>query len=419
LALATVSAEDDDGDDASVFDEDAAAITEGNTVPTARTISLYDKGLLKVAMVTDVAGYNKDRYVLAGATDDYVAKIKVRAENEPILIEDLVLYSTSTNAEDSVEYFALYLDGTAAENLVDMSALTGAGTATWNDVNVTIPLGTHYLYVKAAVRKIGTEAAETADSGDYLEMRVNSIVARGGDSEEALSATDAGGPVAGYIVYDTDADGDYATGSDTVYTGYAKERKVVGTKISAVEFVSSHGGYSVDEDWSGKGVYDAAILKVTTDAHTNTTEEGVLLKTLLSTIQLYVEKEASTTITAMTIDRIGGTESAASMNLVNLGDGNANGTATTTSTGASASGMGPDSYVESDTEAYFLVKATIGQVGSSVDFWKISIADLDSGDLTWKDGQDTHPDEGDPSTMTDLRLDETEISGIRCEETQY
>ena len=431
IQLDTVSARDSDGDTVTAVNESAATITDGAELTTDRVLTLYGKGILKVSMPITDAGFNKNRYYLAGTVTDYIGKIKVRAENEIIKIKDLNLYNSQTAANDSVNSISLYDEN---DTLRGAAALLSTGVAAFTDLNYEVPLGTHYLYIKADLRTIGDGASETADSNDYLELKVGTagivgITAEGVSSGETLTVGNLNDAVAeGEIAYDTDLDNSYDDSSgDATSTSATKEYRLAGTQITEVGLVSSYSTYSIAGNISGTGLYNVGIVKVVTASSSNTDNDGVALKTILDYLRLKVTKNGTTmALDAMTIQRIGGTVSAKSLT-DDATDGifaaaDASGYVTINADATAL--LGEDAKIGSGETAYFLVKANVTHLQTSLgnDWIKVELDDLSGTttstcNITWKDGDTTHPDGGSATTLYDLRLDYDSVDGIKINES--
>jgi hypothetical protein len=198
---------------------------------------------------------------------------------------------------------------------------------------------------------------------------------------------------------------------------------ISGTKISNVQLVSSYGGYTVDTLLNGNDTYTAAILAITTEATENTDSSGNVLKTQLAGVRFDVSKFASTSLSAVTIQKIGGLDSAGSLGISNL-----NSTETTSgiaSTTALSDVLANDYKLDPGTTSYFVIKATVNSVSSAANvtnFFRFDLNDLkgtylDGGsdddlnnNIDWKDGYS--------STAWDaLLLDTESITGTKASKT--
>jgi hypothetical protein len=289
---------------------------------------------------------------------------------------------------------------------LDSSLLTTYGpinVAAFQDFDYEVEVnGSKELWIKATMRKIGTGSGDTADTGDALQFNVvvsgGATEAMGVMSGEALAASTT--DTEGVMICDANNNGTY----DSTSTGYTKEAKVVGTRISAVSLVDSASGESVADSLSG-GVNKVAIIKVETDTTANTDNNGDLLDTIMERFRLKITKDASTTINSVTIKRIGGSGNDIVM------------TATGSdyyATSSSAFGDANDVKISSGDIAYFLVKANL-TMGGNRDWVKVDLDDLDTAataNLHWKDGDTTHGGGGvGPATYKSLRLDYTSVEG--------
>jgi hypothetical protein len=410
LRLVQVSARDKDGETVTVTNEAGNEITEANPLTTNRVITLHERGILKVSIPVSDPDVDNDRYVLANTVSDWIGKIKIKAENEPVIIKEIHLENETANDEDSVKTVSIYKGD--KETLLGSATLLGTNRVSFTELNYKASLATEYLYLKADLRKIGTGVSDTADSEDALRFRVSQIVAEGANSGDALVTGDNDGAVEDReIVYDTDLDGNYdetAANGDAARTSFTKEFTVVGTRISAVNLVKSAGGKSIASSLSG-GVNNVAILEIVTDTTNNTDNAGVVLKTVIQQIRVRVTRDAGTTINGMTIERIGGSGNAEAM-VVDLNQNAA-------TSPASENWRNPnDVKINSGETAYFLIKANL-TLGAARDWIQIDLDQLDgaaaTNNIDWRDGDATHPDGTQPATFQNLRLDYTSVDGIK------
>jgi hypothetical protein len=87
---------------------------------------------------------------------------------------------------------------------------------------------------------------------------------------------------------------------------------VLSSRISSVGFVDSYSGVTRASTIAGTGTYNAAIVKIATDASSNTLSNGDVVKTVLQQAKVKLTKNAKTSISAITLEKIGGSGSAVS-----------------------------------------------------------------------------------------------------------
>lgn len=372
-------------------------IATDNVISTLRTVSIKGTGILYVSMRNVDAGFNKDRVVLAG-TEANVGKLRLRADYEDVRITKLVLTNANATSDRSADEVCLY-DGT---EMVACSTLIGA-TTTFSNLDKVIEKGTKDWTIKVKTLNIGKNY--TGTSQDYFSFYVNNdgIEARGVDSGDELAH--ATSEAEGKIVMDDDLNGTFNASA----TGYTKKFTLAASRISSVASVNAYSGETVATGINGEGTYTAMIFSVTTEANSNTDANGNAVKTVLDTVLLDVEKNASTTFSGATIKRIGGITAAQSLDV----------TTTTLSNATLVDDLGEDAKIDAGTTAYYVVKVTIDGLSttSNVTNWfQINMDDLlgasaGTNNIDWKDGNS--------STKFDyLFLDAESVSGNRINAPQ-
>lgn len=400
LELAT--ARDENGD--TVQSKTSGGLLISNEyVPTSRTVTLTDTGILYVSMRNNDSGYSKDRYVLAGE-GAWVGKLRLKAEYEDIIIEDLKLYNTVAGANNSAEEVCLYsAPELSSDKKVACAELGTNRYVNFDNINVTVEEGNTDWYIYVQTAAMGDTAFATADTNDQFAFKISStsedIVARGAQSGDELSfGNNASGADEGEIVFDEDLDGNFDEANTDDETATTKNFLVVGSKITGVEFVNSYGGETVSTVLAGTGDYTVAILKITTAAHSNTDASGEALKLALGEFRFDVDHHASTTVTAVTVERIAGVTSTLSLPTPTLlesntgaSDGGSSDVSTTNVTGTNY--MGEDALIEAGETAYYVVKATVGALDNTsgvVDWIRFDMDNLNAGGATanivWTDG---------------------------------
>ena len=403
LKLTTATARDSDGDAVTAVGEDGATTVISTPVTTARVVTLHGQGILKFAMPIGTGDVKSDSYVLGNTPELMVGKIKVRAENEAVLIKDLTLMNyPAAGSRDSAGEVILYKADQVTE--IGRSIMTLAGSAeivNFSDLNYTVALGTEYIYIKASIRKIGSGAGDTADSNDHLRFNVYTSTAQGAESGAALAyATTVAD---GVIICDANNDGTY----NATTTGFTKEHNIVGTKIERVALVESAGGKSLATSLAG-GSNNVAIIQIDNAPTTNVDEVDDPLKTIMSRVWVKFTKDASTTISAMTIEKIGGSGEAVAMTIDSDHYYATSGDFT----------YAVDTKLVPGETANYLVKATL-TMGGNRDWIQIDLDALDGGlstttNISWADGDVTHAGEGvGPTTFYKLRLDYTSVDGYK------
>jgi hypothetical protein len=423
LQLQSGTVKDADGDDASLKNSAGNAVSAvGYPVERTGTVTLTDTGILYVSMRNNDAGYNKDRFVLAGESA-FVGKLRLKVDYEAIRIEDLVLTNASANDEDSTATVCLYKAAVVSEaNLVACSTLDDSQKVTFDNINVTLPQGNNDWYVYVTTNAMN-DGSGTADSADAFSFRIaasstaDQIVAYGDSSGDALSFGNNNGTSAGgEIVFDTDLDGSFDEAGDTT-TAYTKTFTVAGSKITDISLVPSYGGQTVDSVLTG-GSNVLAILKITTAGNSNTDDAGTDLRLALTKLDFDVTKFASTTINSATIQRINGVSTtAATLTMDQAASTNestsdtAGGWALSTVTGSAY--LGDDALIDAGDTAYFVVKANV-TLGTGQDWVQVGLSNIDSGasgtaNVQWNDGYDLND-----ASFYSLLIDKSSLDGTKA-----
>ncbi|MFH1790002.1 MAG: hypothetical protein ABH832_02955 [bacterium] len=433
IKLDYITGKDGDNDSVTTYNSAGTAIANGGTSEsTTRQITLYAKGILYVQMRNADSGFNKDRVLLAG-TDVWVGKIRMRSVYEDILVKDVKLTNNVAAAYDVVEQVCLYTaQSTASENLAGCTTVDSGGVAFFDDINYTVVQGTHDLYLYVETNSMSAGATGTSDSKDMLQFAIvtstDHLTAEGVASGFAMTYAggDGGGvPLAGEIGFDKNLNGTYGETADAGGTASTTKFYTAGTKISSVALVSSYGGETVDTLLSGTGAYTAAILQLTTEANSNTDANGDALLLAVRELRFDATKYASTTITAATVERIGGSQGAKSLTVES-----ALGLTTTTAgdilmTNVTTT-LGNDAKISAGDTAYFVVKVTVGALNTAtgiVDWFRVGLDDVKGtagsadtdNNIDWFDGYDTTY--AAASDFDYLLLDTTSVTGAKIAES--
>lgn len=355
-----------------VLDASAAFGVLDTPLASGRTITLAGTGSLYVTMDTTDSSVKKDKYVVAGTTSGYLGAIRLKSDNENVVIEDLPVHATLGDSITTM-ISGLYLYNSAGLQIA--SAENIAATTTFENLNLEIGQQSETYYLKADFRPLGKNLAGARNSTYFT---VGAIVAAGADSGNALALEAGGACSSGDICYaETTTDTTY----DTSCTGNSKQVTMVGINPTSVELVESAAGVSLSDYLNDDATENLAIIKVTAnDNNGNTLANGDVLKLVLENIVVKVEKLASTTFSDFTIERIGGGGTAVS----SADDTDLNSDATTTDyISFTLSTLTTDTEIESGATAYFLIKGVVNGVGSGTgdDWVKVSLSNFDGTSL--------------------------------------
>lgn len=343
--------EDYDNDDVSV----------SGTAVSDRTITVTGVGTLTVAMDNADAKADKEKSVLAGTTSTEVGAVKLTATNEAVTAKDITVALSGSNVTNAVGSVALY----KADGSLIASKTVTSSSVVFEDVNYAVAEGSETIYVKAITNKIGKDQVGT---GTTLQALVTVTDAEGISSKKAVTATNG--------------------------STYSNVFAVSSVRVSAVSFVDSFGGVSRATKLTS-GVNNLAILAITADSTSNTKQATTeVLKTVIDDLKLKLAQTVNTGATTLTVEKIGGNGSTASLAV-------ASGYAT-----GSLSALGTDAEVSAGQTVYFVIKGSIG-LDSGVagnESVQVSLENLNDSAIVYSDD-----DSG--ASVTALRLTTTKLDG--------
>ncbi len=424
-----------DNSDPAITSTGSDDLSTSGTYMTAgyRQITLADKGKLYLQMRNADAGFNKDRILLAG-TSAWVGKLKLKADDESIKIKDLKLTNVDTSgADDDLASVCLYrAQVVTAENLISCQTVDSSGVVFYDDIDEVVAQGTAYWYIYVTANTMTALAGGEADSNQIFSFRIASttggteVAAEGVRSGHTFTWSGGDASVAaGEYAYDNDLDDTYDEAAEADATAYTKQFIIAGTKISNVQLVSTYSGYTVDTILNGTDTFTVAILAVTTEATDNTYSTGDALLTLLNGVRFDVSKSASTTISAVTIQKIGGSDAAGALGVGTLSS-DTSGTSGIVSTTALSGVLATDYKLAPGTTSYFVVKATVSAVSATsnvTNFIRFDLNDLKgtytsggntddlNNNIDWADGYTGS------SAFNALLLDTEAITGTKVSKT--
>jgi len=356
------------------------------TLLSARKIVLVATGSLYVQMDNSDSNTNKDTIQVDGSTTSYLAAIKLRATNESVKIQDLnvnVLAAGVLNTSANKMFSSLTIvDPANSNNNVTVTSIPASGIVAFTGFNQVVPMSTETLYLKGTLTPFGKDQVNYAHASSSFTISGISN-AKGVSSNQTLTeATTSinGTPAAGTVAY---ARTSFSAGAKV--TDSSKTVMGVASRISSVDLVTSATGCSIASSLSG-GPNTIAIIKVTTDANSNTLQSGDVVKTVLSKVSLDVIKNATTTFSTWTLQRCGG-----------LGSSTAASTNVTTANGQVVFGnmanLGSDAQIPAASTYYYAIKGTVGamQTGTGNDWVEGDLNNLDSNgtaNIAWLDSAD-------------------------------
>jgi len=346
---------------------------------------------------------NKDTIQVDGSTTSYLAAIKLRATNEAVKIQDMNV-TASNGASAQLMFSSLSIVDASGNVLQTVNSIPSNGVVAFTGFNQVVPMSTETVYLKGVLKPFGKDQVNVAHASSSFS--ISGIVnAKGVSSNATLTeatTTVNGTPTSGTVAYAISVPATHTKNTDS-----SKTVMGVASRISSVDLVTSAAGCSIASSLSG-GPNTIAIIKVTTDANSNTLQSGDVVKTVLSNVRLDVIKNATTTFNAWSLQRCGG-----------LGSSTAATTNVTTVNGqvvfGNVANLGSDAQIPAASTYYYAVKGTVSamQTGTGNDWVEGDLNSLDSGataNISWLDSADN------VNPINKLLLSINQISGTKIVE---
>lgn len=422
LRVSGYTMEDDEADNVYVAQDDgtgADTASDGtigdaehgaSSVASARTVEVKGTGILYMAIDNTDLETDQSKYGLAGSESPFLASIEVRGENESIKIEDLQVTAAGNTATLDKIASSMKIYKEDKTTLVAEESITG-NTVQFNSIDYVVGETAENLFIKLVLNPYGKDRVGVLDETAITftasaRDSANAASAEGVSSGNALSEGDNdNNEESGEIVYDGTAAGTLDDDATTA-TSASNSFGVIASRISSVELVDSFGGYTRATSLTGTGEYNAAIVKLTTDSHSNNLPDGGSLKMLLQSIKVALSKNSDMEMGAVTLEKINGQGSALTGTKVGVTTAGAVCDNTDTQCyvqfDTTAAGFATDDELGSGETAYFLVKVNIASMdddgsadGTVNDDWiKVELLKLDGADadndadganFVWKD----------------------------------
>jgi hypothetical protein len=438
---------EDDENDAVLVALDVAGNSDGTLDDgevagevSGRLVTLAGTGILYVTVDNNDVAVDQSKWLLAGASSDFVASYELRSENEVIIVEDFRLTAAGTTVfENLVDEVVVYGDDMVTE--IARKSVSD-GSVDFSNVDIEIEESAENWYVALDLNLYGKdEIGVVGEDGITFDLSIidslGDASAKGDSSKDNLLAGNEDGTVdSGEIVYDGGGNGDF----DEFFnfdadSGESLGFGVLASMISDVELVSSYSGTTLASTLTN-GSNNVAIIKVTTSSSSNTEQDGTDIVTYLDDISIDVSADSGAagllvdmfTNDDFTLERINGSSGA---EVVEEGS-DLNGSIVNISGGtlvfdvnsddldpgqADNDDMGVDAELDPGTTAYYLVKAFVSDLNGETNGYGYIQVDLD--DL---DG-DADPNfvfsdfESSLNELDALRLDYDDLDGIKINES--
>lgn len=387
LEITSLSLEDDDSDDltSATCSGTCTTISAITGMASPRTVTIIGTGALTIAVDNTDTETNRAAYVLGNDTSEFVASYEFTATNEAVKIKDFTVtqVTASTDMDDGISELIVYADDKTTE--IARKSVT-ANAVTFTDISdFVIALGSENVYIKVIAHKMGLDEAGAVIADMTLTFKATDV-----EGDESGNSISTGVGIAS------------ATSPSLAFT-------TIPTRISAVDLVDSYGGVSVATVLTN-GVNNLAILKLTTDASTNTdADTGGSLKTLLTGITFDINANAGIAADTVTVEKIGGTGdyTFAAENVAVLADTES----TTTVTVTMGSVATVNKEIDNSETSYYVIKASAtGLDSDSKLFAQVKFTDLDGGDIDYS-SNDTDGLESSATDRAALYLGTTKLDG--------
>ncbi len=302
----------------------------------------------------------REKSVLAGSTSPEVAAVKLTVANEAVTAKNIRVTFSGPSVVNALSSVSLH----RANGSLIASRAVISSTVLFDNVNYPIA-ESETIYVKVVPNKIGKGQMGTPTS---LQALVAVTDAEGASSKKAAAVSNG--------------------------LTYSNAFVVSPVRVSAVAFVDSFGGVSRATKLKS-GDNNLAILAITADNTVNTKQaSSEILKTVIDGLKLKISQTVSTGATVLSVEKIGGNGSVASLA---VSGGYAVG---------SLDGLGTDAEISGGQTAYFLIKGSIG-LDSGVagnESVQVSLENLNDGAVVYSDN-----DSG--ASVSALRLSVSKLDG--------
>jgi hypothetical protein len=396
-----------DSDNNSVYDVVTDPNSDGVLNPvldSARVITCVASGYLSIETDNTNINTNKAKYEIAGtASTGYLAAFKMRSGNENVKIEDLTVYvydpTTGTgNANANKMFSSLSLVDENGGPIPGGTVGNVTASTTFTGINLEIPQSTKTYYLKGVLNPIGQNKVGVAHAS--ATFAIADVVAKGVSSSNTLVEATTTSCSATKVCYNI---ANVQAVSERMATANSLATDVLASRISAVALVDSAPGCSRATYLSG-GWNNAAIIKVTTDADSNTiAATGDDVQTLLTTIQIDYTKNSGTVLDNWTIEKCNGVDGAVT-----------NSASTTATATFTLTSLTNDRKINKSSTVYFVAKAYATTMETDVGDWvQADLGNLDGSATTANFGwQDT----SDATLAFPLRLSVNKIDGVKIVE---
>ncbi len=255
------------------------------------TTTVATEGSYTMVIDTEETGINIDKNVLAGGVR-LLGRLKVTAEKEDAIIEDLVLQATSSSSSvtnDDLATLYLYSDKEMTDLLGAADLAAGSNPkALFEDVNITVPVtGVTYLYIGGLIKGIDYSSSPASDS--------TATAARN------IELTVPGDAATTYITKVIGADTS-ETLTNTYSPTVTKVSTVMGAVVTAITTDFANGTLS---NGIGKDIFS---FKVTVPESANTDYDGTALGIQLATSTFTIATTSGVTLSSYKIERVGGSD---------------------------------------------------------------------------------------------------------------
>jgi hypothetical protein len=188
----------------------AAGEAGGTSLKSARTVTLKGTGSLYVSVDNTDSETNANTYEVGNTATGLLTAIKVKAQNEDVMIEDLTVTIGGLAGGKTIDQVVskLYLiDSNKTTEIATETSISAS--VTFENIDYVVGQTSKNIYLKADLNKIGKDEVGVVDQ-IALTWEITAVVAEGDSSGDSLADGDGDGVVdSGEIVWAQTADENY------------------------------------------------------------------------------------------------------------------------------------------------------------------------------------------------------------------
>jgi len=289
----------------------------------SRDVTLAAAGYLKATLLTDDQMADRDTYIVAGQStdaDDYLGEVELRAYNEGITVQSLVLMQSGTATGADISMVNLY---DSSGSLVASALPTVEGHAFFDSLDLDVAADetdSYFIGIDAKSINANGDANGTATYGKVAQFAfASSTVLALSSIDETAAVTAVGADSGDEIVMTEDVDATPENNEYSVSTTNTKSATVTGSNLTSVVNV-------MDDATLTGGTLTIGKYKMVFDNAANRTATNEELKAQLVTLDLQISMGSGVSATSVQAYVLGNTtKTAVAVNVDDAGDAFADG----------------------------------------------------------------------------------------------